>query len=327
MTPSVTPGASFLLGRETRSKEEGGSSGRWLNSTARSPYHHHLTFFSTCTPPPKKKKKKTPGLSRPLRRLPTTIIPIAPTTPTTPISAFFGVGAPEAILVGVVALLVFGPKGLAEAVKAVGATLRTFQPTIRELASVSSELRSTLEEQIGLDDIKAELNAAVAPLPPPATKKVVEKTKKEGGEEGREAKAGGDEEEGANAEGEDDGDGDGEREIFDPRPSLSEYAASMGAEKIDPDIEAKRAAAAAAAWGSAGAIPQVLSSSDGSGDAPSSSSSSSSAPVQGAALEAALAAAAASSSPSPPAAAAPAKSLDGLSIEELEAELARRRGA
>lgn len=29
-------------------------------------------------------------------------------------AAFFGVGAPEAILVGVVALVVFGPKGLAQ---------------------------------------------------------------------------------------------------------------------------------------------------------------------------------------------------------------------
>ena len=29
-------------------------------------------------------------------------------------ASFFGVGAPEALLVGVVALIVFGPKGLAE---------------------------------------------------------------------------------------------------------------------------------------------------------------------------------------------------------------------
>jgi hypothetical protein len=29
-------------------------------------------------------------------------------------ASFFGVGAPEALLVGVVALVVFGPKGLAE---------------------------------------------------------------------------------------------------------------------------------------------------------------------------------------------------------------------
>ncbi len=237
-------------------------------------------------------------------------------------------GAPEAILVGVVALLVFGPKGLAEAVKAVGATLRTFQPAIRELASVSSELRSTLEEQIGLDDIKAELSAAVAPLPPPATKKVKKKKEEEEEVEAAEVKGEGT----ANDANREEDEEDGEREIFDTRPSLSEYAASMGAEKIDPDIEAKRAAAAAAAWGTAGAIPRELSSDDGGGGSDarssgSSSPSSSSTPVQGAALEAAMAAAAAASSSSPPSSPSPAKSLDGLSIEDLEAELARRRGA
>ena len=105
--------------------------------------------------------------------------------------AIFGVGAPEAVLVGVVALVVFGPKGLAEArpscrlsssvcpylrhagckkahsgvalqaVKSLGKTLKTFQPTIREVMSVSSELRNTLEEQIGLDDIRSELRSSV----------------------------------------------------------------------------------------------------------------------------------------------------------------------
>ena len=60
-------------------------------------------------------------------------------------ASFLGVGAPEAILVGVVALVVFGPKGLAQAAKGLGNTLRAFAPTIRELTSVSQELKSTLE--------------------------------------------------------------------------------------------------------------------------------------------------------------------------------------
>ncbi len=34
--------------------------------------------------------------------------------------------------------------------------MRSFQPTLKELASVSSELKSTLEEQIGLDEIRQE---------------------------------------------------------------------------------------------------------------------------------------------------------------------------
>nr|ACU24087.1 unknown [Glycine max] len=67
-------------------------------------------------------------------------------------ASLFGVGAPEALVIGVVALLVFGPKGLAEVARNLGKTLRTFQPTIKELQDVSKEFKSTLEREIGLDD-------------------------------------------------------------------------------------------------------------------------------------------------------------------------------
>ncbi|XP_010555674.1 PREDICTED: sec-independent protein translocase protein TATB, chloroplastic [Tarenaya hassleriana] len=70
-------------------------------------------------------------------------------------ASLFGVGAPEALVIGVVALLVFGPKGLAEVARNLGKTLRAFQPTIRELQDVSREFKSTLEREIGLDDISA----------------------------------------------------------------------------------------------------------------------------------------------------------------------------
>ncbi|CAI9767674.1 unnamed protein product [Fraxinus pennsylvanica] len=69
-------------------------------------------------------------------------------------ASLFGVGAPEALVVGVVALLVFGPKGLAEVARNLGKTLRAFQPTIRELQDVSREFKSTLEREIGLDEIE-----------------------------------------------------------------------------------------------------------------------------------------------------------------------------
>ncbi|XP_071728663.1 sec-independent protein translocase protein TATB, chloroplastic-like [Rutidosis leptorrhynchoides] len=69
-------------------------------------------------------------------------------------ASLFGVGAPEALVIGVVALLVFGPKGLAEVAKNLGKTLRAFQPTIRELQEVSREFKSTLEKEIGLDELK-----------------------------------------------------------------------------------------------------------------------------------------------------------------------------
>ncbi|KAL3687687.1 hypothetical protein R1sor_013996 [Riccia sorocarpa] len=43
------------------------------------------------------------------------------------------VGAPEALVIGVVAPLVFGPKGLAEVARTLGRSLKAFQPTIQEL--------------------------------------------------------------------------------------------------------------------------------------------------------------------------------------------------
>lgn len=81
-----------------------------------------------------------------------------------PHASFLGVGAPEAFVVGVVALIVFGPKGLADVrlrtgssfafrmilcaradaskgsvqvAKSVGKTLKSFQPTIQELQARS----------------------------------------------------------------------------------------------------------------------------------------------------------------------------------------------
>ncbi|EEF49076.1 conserved hypothetical protein [Ricinus communis] len=71
-------------------------------------------------------------------------------------ASLFGVGAPEALVIGVVALLVFGPKGLAEVARNLGKTLRAFQPTIRELQDVSREFKTTLEREIGLDDIPSQ---------------------------------------------------------------------------------------------------------------------------------------------------------------------------
>ncbi|CAN6569466.1 unnamed protein product [Malus baccata var. baccata] len=70
-------------------------------------------------------------------------------------ASLFGVGAPEALVIGVVALLVFGPKGLAEVARTLGKTLRAFQPTIKELQEVSRDFKSTLEREIGLDDISS----------------------------------------------------------------------------------------------------------------------------------------------------------------------------
>lgn len=137
-------------------------------------------------------------------------------------ASFFGVGAPEALLVGVVALVLFGPKGLAQAVKSVGETLKTFAPTIRELTAVSTELKSTLEEEIGLNDLREELQRPMVPTPRPA-RPVAEL-------EGEEAST---------------------------SAPLSELSAGMQqmddtmAKVIDPEIGRRREEAAAAAWGGA----------------------------------------------------------------------------
>ena len=74
-------------------------------------------------------------------------------------------GAPEALVIGVVALLVFGPKGLADIAKQLGQTLRAFQPTIRELQEVSREFKETLEDEIGLDEIRDDIAQVAASVP------------------------------------------------------------------------------------------------------------------------------------------------------------------
>lgn len=74
-------------------------------------------------------------------------------------------GAPEALVIGVVALLVFGPKGLADIAKQLGQTLRAFQPTIRELQEVSREFKETLNDEIGLDEIRNDIAQVAAPVP------------------------------------------------------------------------------------------------------------------------------------------------------------------
>ncbi len=90
-------------------------------------------------------------------------------------ASFLGVGAPEAFVIAIVSLLVFGPKGLAEVrqrkrlvpvcvvgstdwctvdvgglqiAKNLGQTLRAFQPTIRELQQVSQDFKSALDQEV-----------------------------------------------------------------------------------------------------------------------------------------------------------------------------------
>jgi len=79
----------------------------------------------------------------------------------------FDIGLQEMLVIGVIALLVFGPSKLPELGRMVGRTLREFR-------RASDEFRSTVETNLHLNDIEPisqpaspapETTAAVAPLP------------------------------------------------------------------------------------------------------------------------------------------------------------------
>jgi len=88
--------------------------------------------------------------------------------------SFLGVGAPEALLVGIVALVVFGPKGLADAAKSIGAAVRSLQPSIKEVMQVSQELKGTLDQELGLDELREAARPMPAQRMEPAASKAVD---------------------------------------------------------------------------------------------------------------------------------------------------------
>ncbi len=72
---------------------------------------------------------------------------------------FGSIGMPELIVIFVIALLVFGPRKLPDLGRSLGRTLAEFR-------KASNELRSTLEEEIRLEEPR---QPAATPVPPPAT--------------------------------------------------------------------------------------------------------------------------------------------------------------
>jgi len=147
--------------------------------------------------------------------------------------SFFGVGAPEALVVGVVALLVFGPKGLAEAARSLGEALRAFQPTIKELQEVSQEFKSTLEQEIGVEELKRDIDSVrygTPPSPPtttPTTTETAETTT-----------------------------------AAEDTSTAQAAATSSSSEESDEDIEAMRKMSADMAWGR---VPDTLDQPEGEG--------------------------------------------------------------
>jgi TatA/E family protein of Tat protein translocase len=68
---------------------------------------------------------------------------------------FGSIGMPELIIIFVIALIIFGPRKLPELGRSLGKSLAEFK-------RASNELRSTLEEEIRLDEQKVNLDAAKA---------------------------------------------------------------------------------------------------------------------------------------------------------------------
>ena len=70
-------------------------------------------------------------------------------------------GVPELVIILVVALIFFGPRKLPELGRSIGRSLNEFK-------RASNELRSTLDDEIRLEErSKAPAAAAAAPAPPP----------------------------------------------------------------------------------------------------------------------------------------------------------------
>ena len=71
-------------------------------------------------------------------------------------------GMPELIVIFVIALIIFGPRKLPELGRSLGKSLAEFK-------RASNELKSTLEEEIRLEDQRINLEASRATAPSPVT--------------------------------------------------------------------------------------------------------------------------------------------------------------
>ena len=80
---------------------------------------------------------------------------------------FGSVGAPEIILIFIVALLIFGPRKLPELGRVLGRTLSDFR-------KATTELKSTLEQEVAVEENSTERvpeSSGTPSVPPPETEK------------------------------------------------------------------------------------------------------------------------------------------------------------
>jgi TatA/E family protein of Tat protein translocase len=72
------------------------------------------------------------------------------------------IGMPELIIILVIALIIFGPRKLPELGRSLG-------KSINEFKKASNELRSTLEDEIRVEEQRDHVSATAATTPPAAT--------------------------------------------------------------------------------------------------------------------------------------------------------------
>jgi TatA/E family protein of Tat protein translocase len=75
---------------------------------------------------------------------------------------FGSIGMPELIIIFVIALVIFGPRKLPELGRSLGRSLSEFK-------RASNELKSTLEEEIRLDEQRTTLESSKTTPPPSVT--------------------------------------------------------------------------------------------------------------------------------------------------------------
>ena len=75
---------------------------------------------------------------------------------------FGSIGMPELIIILVIALIIFGPRKLPELGRSLG-------KSIGEFKRASNELRSTLEEEIRVEEQRERAATAATPPPPSST--------------------------------------------------------------------------------------------------------------------------------------------------------------